>query len=237
MNILGACLMLLEIILVLLFLFAALLVPGLRRKIVLVSLFAAGVLLYMYPWLVYPFRPERWVSASPFERRILAKGFLQQFDPLGMSRDQVENVLGPADWGDYWYYDLKVPLDAPTYFGDNHVELNLGVSFKKTRVARIDYPWNDALENKIPFDSASWKSGSLEERSKMIWDIKDRRLIDSKSTKEVRELLGEPNRGSKAERIEYDLGMYPFLAELDVYGLLFQLDVENKVTSAGIVQH
>ncbi len=167
----------------------------------------------------------------------MARGFLNAYQVTGMTRTEVESILGQPDFGDYWSYNLEVTPLVRTHVGDAVVNPKLNISFSKNRVSRIDLPFpRDAVE-RSPFEAQTWKNASASHRARMVWDIEDRKLIAGLNSDQVRKLLGEPDSGIPATRISYDLGMYSLLGDPDPYGLEFRFNSAGRVESALVLQY
>ncbi len=229
--------MLLELLLSLFSLFVFVLVPSRRVKIFLVLLYGVSASVYLRPSLIYPFTAEKWKTASPFGRRLMARHFLRTHQPLGMTRSELEGYLGLPDWGDYWSYKLEVGPDVKDGIGRPVVNPRLGVAYSKTKVMQVDLPFPPSAVTRQSFDAELWKYASATARSQMVWDLYERKVLDGKSEEEVKHLLGPPDEGIPSERVSYNLGMYPFLMELDFYGLDFKLSKDNRVIAADVYQH
>jgi hypothetical protein len=71
--------------------------------------------------------------------------------------------------------------------------LNLGCGLVKN-------PFRDYSQK--PFNSAEWLSGDAVERGRMYGDVFKSRMLDGKSTDDVKKLLGEPEKKQTIENRE-----------------------------------
>lgn len=66
--------------------------------------------------------------------------------------------------------------------------------------AGVKKPWRDY--DKKPFDSQQWKAGDPQTRGTMYFDLFVKRRLTGKSSAEVLELLGEPDKKTSSEGLE-----------------------------------
>lgn len=189
----------------------------------------AGVifLILAFLWLVFPFSPERWANASFFEKRLLAQNFLKTHDYQNMTIAEITNLFGPATLRDQWQYYVETR--------DEVLDLNgFNVRFTEGKVSSVETWFSKPIKGSKPYSSTEWKTADKSLRSVMVADLIASKTLIGKNKTEVLQELDQPDHWSE---VAYSLGMFPWLFEMDVYGLEFQLDENLRTKSARIVQY
>lgn len=185
------------------------------------------VLLIEFLWLFYPFSPERWQNASPFTRRLLARNFLNLHEYQGKTQSEIERLFGAGKFHDEWQYYVRTDQSVTGFSGIN-------VNFADGKVKSVDTWFSKPIEGSSAYSSVEWVAADEAKRSSMITDMIANKVVIGKTKSEVLGELGLPNRWSV---ISYYLGMFPWLGEMDGYGLEFEFDESLKIKTAGIVQY
>jgi hypothetical protein len=189
-----------------------------------------------------PFDSAKWKSSDEDERRRMADDFLKKYNTIGMTVEQLKELLGPPDdEHDSWMYNLSLngaPPDGPQTEDVFLKHPQLCVRFKGGvadglgvchGLAELDYQMKDDVQ----FHPDLWKASNPADRLKMVKSLISSSLVRGWNKEEVRERLGAPDGQSDRHEIEYELGV----RMIDTVTLTFVLSDDGKVTNAQKVEH